>query len=559
MQQVARNSSPRKPHLSLCGPPLSRHGTLLTANATPARAAAELKSILGNRNARLKSKAALVRVDSGSAVFHRHVTLEQAKPRARVEVDIFPQTNVCVQGGYLRGHIKIYIRGATRKEGPVFIAGGKIRVIGFETLGDKSRSSFYQCSAMLSSVTPSLDGLCAVGCDEEGFSRAIEGEHTFPFALYLSLSAENGQARGSFKGQLGISLNYIAMVSLKIMDESGRRSIAHFYRSCEIWPRLDPTTILSPALRPLQATMSAAPSKDPDSGRIKLTASLHRLHWVAGQLCQVRIIVANYTSKTLKELTLSLHRTTTLFLYDTGDKVDLDADTLRPSVSTKQIAESTLEVGHSGVRGYASAKGWWLGVCPGQISEFEHSILIPVDALTVPRGQLFEVEYSLCVAINSGTRLASNVQVMLPVKIVSFLSIDPPPAQPTGSQIQTPHLSRAPYSGRGTNLIVAPITPGDFPLSDLNSSLDESGGTIDKDSVGVGEDPTAIDGSFENYPRDQCGHALQCSDCDEVELGNLSLADDTDEVVQHAITSAPTDLVYAGFSDLYYASREQDS
>lgn len=212
----ARGTS-NKPHLGESG--LSRHGTLLTANATPARAAAELKSILGSHNARLKSKAALLRVDSGSAAFNRHVTLEQAKPHARVEVDIHPHSNICVQGGHLRGRIRICIRQGTHKEDPISIAGGKIRVIGFECLGEKSKSIFYQCSAMMSSVVPDLDGLYASDRDEEGFSRANEGDHEFPFALYLSMSNENGQARGPLRAMSGISLNYIAMVYVWRVNE----------------------------------------------------------------------------------------------------------------------------------------------------------------------------------------------------------------------------------------------------------------------------------------------------------------------------------------------------
>lgn len=211
-QQNSSRNALTEPHLTLGDSGLMRHGTLLTSNATSARAAAELKSILGNHNSRLKSKAALIRLDSGSANFNRHVTLEQAKSRARVEVDILPLTNICVQGGYLRGHVKILVRNATYKEGSVFIAEGKIRVVGFESLGDKSHSIFYQCSTLLASVTPTLERLYASEPDVEGFMLASEGEHEFPFALYLSLSTDHGRAKGFLKNHPGIALSYIAMV-----------------------------------------------------------------------------------------------------------------------------------------------------------------------------------------------------------------------------------------------------------------------------------------------------------------------------------------------------------
>jgi hypothetical protein len=194
---------------------LSRHGTLLTINATPSRAAAELKSILGDHNARLKPKAALLRVDSGSAAFDHHVTLEQAKSGARVEVDIFPQSNVHVQGDHLRGHVVINARPATNKEPPIFIVGGKIRVIGFESLGDKSRSIFYQCSATMSSIVPELATIYAPGRDEEGLPQVKEGNHRLPFSLYLSLATQNGQARGYLRDVPGMALNYVAMAYVR--------------------------------------------------------------------------------------------------------------------------------------------------------------------------------------------------------------------------------------------------------------------------------------------------------------------------------------------------------
>ncbi|KXN88790.1 hypothetical protein AN958_06659 [Leucoagaricus sp. SymC.cos] len=552
-----------KPYLSLGDPGLTRHGTLLTANATPARAAAELKSILGNHNARLKSKAALVRVDSGSAAFNRHVTLEQAKSRARVEVDILPQSPICVQGGHLRGHIKVSIRKATAKETPIFIAGGKIRVIGFESVGDKSKSVFYQCLAMLASVTPSLDGLYASNRDVEGFAQAKEGDHQFPFALYLTLSNDKGQAKGSLKSHPGFGLNYIAMVSFKIKDEPGRRSIAHFYRLIEVWPRLDPAAILSPAIRPLQATVSTNISKLPHTGRIKLTASIHRLHWVAGQLCQVKIIIDNNTTKTLKKLTLGIHRTTTIFPHSSCSSVDRDHDSSQHTLSTNQVAESTLEAGQPGTKGHASAKGWWLGVRPNQYLEFEHSILIPLDALTVVRGRFFEIEYSLRVAINSGTRLASHVQVMLPIRIISFLSIDPPPSQPSA---QTPlgfrppasrQISRATEasgyfpraSGASCDIYPCESNALDEPFSDYDDEL----GNIELGNLSLTDDSNSCD----IYPYESNALDEPFSDYDDelgnIELGNLSLTNDSDDVVQRAITTARVESTYFGFSDLYYS------
>jgi hypothetical protein len=135
---------------------------------------------------------------------------------------------------------------------------------------------------------------------------------------------------------------------------------------------------LSPALRPLQVTVCKSPPKYPSGGRIKLTALLHRLYWISGQFCRVRVVVENNANKTLKDIVISLHQTTTIHRHSISGKTEMDPDSRQSIISSKRIAESILEVGQPKTKGHASAKGWWSGVGPGQKSEFEHSILIPV-------------------------------------------------------------------------------------------------------------------------------------------------------------------------------------
>ncbi|KAF7784101.1 hypothetical protein Agabi119p4_266 [Agaricus bisporus var. burnettii] len=454
----SKSDTPRSGNQSLVNAGLSRHGTLLTANATPSRAAAELKSILGNKKARLKPKATLLRVDSGSAAFDHHVTLEQAKSRARIEVDIYLQSNVYVQGGYLQGHVIINVRPATSKEPPIFIVGGKIRVIGFESLGIKSRSIFYQCSATMSSIVPEFATLYAPEQEEEGLPQVKEGNYCLPFSLHLSLATKNGQARGYLRSVPGISLNYIAMVSIEIKDGSGRRSIAHFYRTIEVWPKLDPAVVLSPALRPLQATVSKSLARNPSGRRIKLTAMLYRLHWISGQSCRVKIVVENDTKKTLKDIIISLNQTITICPHSLSGKSEMDLDSRQPTVSSKRIAESVLEVGQPRTKGHASAKGWWLGVGPGQKLEFEHSILIPLGTLSVPLGQLFEVSHQVHVELG-GPHVIEGTHVMLPIRIVGFLSVDPPPPKTPTSGLPNDLSLRSPYSRQGTESMTVTDTP----------------------------------------------------------------------------------------------------
>lgn len=193
-------------------PSLVRHGTLLSACATPERHTAELKSILGNANSRLKPGASIpITLDQNQ---DRLATcLEQAKPRARVEVDIALENNVCVQGSYLKGHIKIRIRNRNKKEHPVLIAGGKIRVIGFECVKNESdRNTFYMCSASLSQVSTAANSMYFTCEDEEGFAQPKTGVHVLPFSMLLALEGEVGNSKGVISSHAGAALRYIAML-----------------------------------------------------------------------------------------------------------------------------------------------------------------------------------------------------------------------------------------------------------------------------------------------------------------------------------------------------------
>lgn len=152
---------------------------------------------------------------------------------------------------------------------------------------------------------------------------------------------------------------------------SGTKSISHFYRDCSVWPRLNPTVVLAPTPRPIQVTASAGLFLG-GTGKVKLTAALHRLHWIAGQQCCVKVNVVNGTKKCLKHLTLSIHRSITM--YKARPQHDNSTSNF-----VKQVAESTLMMCDRSVSGHASAKGWWVGVPAGGSSSFSHSILIPVS------------------------------------------------------------------------------------------------------------------------------------------------------------------------------------
>lgn len=116
------------------------------------------------------------------------------------------------------------------------------------------------------------------------------------------------------------------------------------------------------------------------SGKARLTALLHRLYWVAGQRCYVKLFVENETKKTIKRVSIALVRKTTMFRpspgLDTGNMHDPDA--CQTATSYKEVTESTLEMAQRVTKGHASTKGWWTGVAAGQTLEFSHFVLLPV-------------------------------------------------------------------------------------------------------------------------------------------------------------------------------------
>ncbi|KAK0233638.1 hypothetical protein IW262DRAFT_1504258 [Armillaria fumosa] len=535
---------------------LSRHGTLLSVGVTSGRNAAELKSILGNANSRLKPGATLIPSSTRTSQGDK-TSLEQAKPRARVEVDIILYSKTCVQGGFLRGQVKIRIRKPGRKESAVLVSGGKIRVVGFECInGEDDRHTFYQTSTLLSDVCSSFDEMLGTVPDDEGFARMKDGVFVFPFSMALPLDGDIGNPKGMLHPHSGITVRYIAMFSIKVKEsDTGKRSIAHFYRDCEIWPRLNPSTILAPALVPLQAHVTKSIFMG-GCGKVTLSASLHRLHWVAGQQCCVKASVTNHTKKTIKSLTLSLFRSTVIFkprpyLDVEGVNVEQDPDACQTTTAEKQVAESTLQMGQRGSRGHASAKGWWTGVPPGDEQEFCHFILIPPDALTMPRGRLLEEEYTLRVSVSAGS-LGSDVHVKLPIKIINFLSIDPPPTCPLPTRDDPIDVQR-------------PISDSSEPNLNTLDTLDEYEDKVysDDHSDYVPSDEASMDSSdpYDGISSNEHSTSAATQD-DRLHGGNLSIYDDTDEVVQHAITSASIDSRYAEhanrFADLYYASMPED-
>ncbi len=169
--------------------------------------------------------------------------------------------------------------------------------------------------------------------------------------------------------------------SFRVKDQASQTtSIAHFYRECNLWPRLDPSAILAPAPLPIvvKSQGSMVDSKN------QLTLTLHRLHWVAGQLCHVQIHVTNNSRKVFKTVVLELLESTTTFKPGfhrdslLHGREDLQLNACQVTTTNRKVAESILPICKVGAAGHASAKGWWSGVLPVGSQTFLHSILIPV-------------------------------------------------------------------------------------------------------------------------------------------------------------------------------------
>lgn len=386
---------------------LTTSDTLLQISAPPHKSTSELRILLGNSAFRLKRNASVVppisfqrAVSTGALSTAENddspdaLALEKAKSRARVEVDIVLESETCVQGSALKGHITIHVRkNANKKQNtPILLSKAKVRVVGYEAIPyGNTRCTFYQCTTLLSHVAPAWDSVLASPPDEDGWAEAKEGVHLLPFSLTLPADGTCGIAKGTLNIHSGVALRYFAMASLRLKDpETSAESVAHFYRSCEIWPRFSFTAKLSPAPRPLVSEAAKTVFMG-GSGKVRLSATMHRLYWVAGQRCTIHLQVVNESRRTVKGASITLLRTTTVFkpLGARKGNTDTDPDACKTTTMRKVVAASVLVMGQKCTKGYASAKGWWAGVRPGDTANFVHHIILPVSLFPVGSGGSF--------------------------------------------------------------------------------------------------------------------------------------------------------------------------
>lgn len=317
---------------------LERQHTLISTSANPARRSKELNRLLANNGRKLTSASssagdsissasadslASTKSLSRSGAIGQYsmppAVLEQGRSgKNRVDVDLVLESDLVVEGGYLRGRLEIKVRKESDKDGALMLTQPKVRVVGFEELlNDDTRHIFYHHAAVIDgspkigsgasqpyvlhgtpSLSPEADNRQLLACfsspaDSEGYCIAREGTHSVPFAMELPIGKG---AKGSYRGKHAI-VRYIVIGSVKLKSANGsNRSIAHFYRHVELFPYLNPAVILSSSARPTQARASKGLFLG-GNGKVHLSASLHRSTWVAGQRVYLNIKIDNETSK----------------------------------------------------------------------------------------------------------------------------------------------------------------------------------------------------------------------------------------------------------------------
>ncbi|WWC58326.1 uncharacterized protein I303_100866 [Kwoniella dejecticola CBS 10117] len=454
---------------------LARQGTLLHPQSSKQRSSAELNVLLGGPKSRRLSSNKLLPPppteevqDDGAWQKDNKVRLEASKKgKARVEVDVVLERECVVEGGEVRGRMEVRISGGKRGEG-LRVGAGKVRVVGFEELSGTTRHIFYHQPHPLPVFDPSIQhnlssSLFASGPDSDGYRLAAEGTHNIPFRMRLPLG---GGAKGTYTSQNGKGpcVRYVVVGSVKIhIPSTGKRSIAHFYRSIVVLPYLNPSVVLAPSSEPVEGYTERGLGWNltGEKGRVELRVSLGRRVWVSGQRLWCEVAIRNDSNRKIKTLNLALLQTIQVFnpqpLLDTanlpsriiGKRKSLsncmgtdnnpstpDLDACQTTTQRRKISEEMIEadfISHGA--GRVTGKGWWTGVDSGESGHWDLSLQIPPGMLSIRRTRLIEVQYTLRVTVNG------SIYVDVPVQLINFLSIDPPPMPRDGPGLLNPPVS----------------------------------------------------------------------------------------------------------------------
>ncbi|WWC99400.1 hypothetical protein V866_006303 [Kwoniella sp. B9012] len=463
---------------------LARQGTLLHPSSSKQRSSAELNVLLGGPKSRRLSTNKLLpppptEQDDRANSWQKDnkVRLEASKKgKARVEVDVVLERECVVEGGEVRGRMEVKITGGKRGEG-LRVGGGKVRVVGFEELSTTTRHIFYHQPHPLPVFDPDIQhnlssSLFACGPDSDGYRLAAEGTHNIPFRMRLPLG---GGAKGTYTSQNGKGpcVRYVVVGSVKIhIPSTGKRSIAHFYRSIVVLPYLNPSLVLSPSNEPVEGYTERGLGWNltGEKGRVELRVSLGRRIWVSGQRLWCEVAIRNDSNKKIKTLNLALLQTVQVFnpqpLLDTSDLTTKlikkrkslpncvgegvpgtpDLDACQTTTQRRKISEEIIEadfISHGA--GRVTGKGWWTGVDSGESGHWDLSLQVPPGMLSIRRTRLIEVQYTLRVTVNG------SIYVDVPVQLINFLSIDPPPMPRDGPGLLNPPVSNKQPVSNGQN------------------------------------------------------------------------------------------------------------
>lgn len=139
--------------------------------------------------------------------------------------------------------------------------------------------------------------------------------------------------------------------SVKLKSKTGGdRSIAHFYRNIDVFPYLSPAAVLKPSPLPISAEACNSVFMG-GSGKIKLSARLHRSSWVAGTRCYVEVSVLNETSKKVRR-----------YFVLSGDKIrdPCYLTEMSPPSPTDQVTQSQSDTHAQGLQTqvFTDVKSW---------------------------------------------------------------------------------------------------------------------------------------------------------------------------------------------------------
>jgi hypothetical protein len=167
--------------------------------------------------------------------------------------------------------------------------------------------------------------------------------------------------------------------------ETKKRSIAHFYRPCVIFPYVEPSFAFSNTGNEAEfrTEQGLGWSLSGDKGQVAVSVKLPRPHWIAGQRVWLDITVGNRSSRKVKTMTLALLRTTTLYSPQAGGRKESanspDLSKYTAHSSRKKLYEQTTEASAGPGSGYVGSTGWWTGVQPGERIRWQSSLQLPVS------------------------------------------------------------------------------------------------------------------------------------------------------------------------------------